>query len=121
MSNGLKDDLADMMTDPTIPANVTNRMLLAVLSEIYTTISRMEKEQKAIDEHIVQRLKDIEVKQESTDRRLKELEDNPSIVWLLRFRTRQTISALLVVFILLTFLIANMPDIVWAWLGLPAP
>ena len=47
-------------------------------------------------------------------------EKNPSLLWLLRFRTKKTVSVILVVFVLLSMLyIAEIREPVFELLGLP--
>lgn len=98
--------LLDLADDPeTIDPQVLPRVILAVVKESY-------KDLKCIQDQL-----------NNIDNRVKELEkirvENPSIIWLLRHRPRETVPVIVGIFTLVGLLYHSIPfDVLLRYIGL---
>jgi hypothetical protein len=105
--------LAEIIDSGEVPERVTNRLLLSAV------IQNSEKTDKAIA-----LLKEQNGRITALEQRQAELIDNPSLVYLLRQKPRQTIVTLIIVFAIMFALwtvFTPVRDLILVLVGIPIP
>jgi len=110
----LTGQLSSILRDSDTPQSVVNDMLASMIvtqaDDMDALIAASRRQEGKLDD-IIGRLKSFESTTKmmaDVPARLDNLEryihDNPSLVWLLRFRTRQTLAVIVLVFVLLSLM-----------------
>ena len=106
--------LEDALQHEEISQQMATRLILTTLVGQYTKMNEIE-----------DRLRRIESRQSMFENHLTSVEqhyqDNPSITWLLRYRTRQTIVMIIFIFIILSlWFVSDLRHFLFELAGLPA-
>ena len=110
MSNGYLDTIRELLTDDETPPNVSRRIIFGSLQEIYH-VMKLHDQQR---EELIEKVDGIGEQLDGLEQRVKGLEERqiqaPSILWLLKNDTRETIKTLaIIIFVLIIILALSEP------------
>ncbi len=93
--------------------------LLEKGDEISPKVARKLQLAISLDTHM--EVKKINGRLKKVEAVTKTAEDYPSLLWLLRFKTKKTVATIVVVFVVLSILyVSGLRESIFAWLGLPS-
>lgn len=123
MANGTDDAIKRVLEGEELPPRVTNQLILGIMLQSRADFTeyrreRMEHDAKLAEDktkeqqelltrfnEIYERLSRIDKKQdelvEQQEKIVAQIQENPSITWLLRYRTSKAVGIILVVFLVL--------------------
>lgn len=130
IDRNLTEELGAMLRDEKTPQSVVNDVLASIAltqsRDMDSLIAASQRQEKKLDD-IIGRLKIMDAKTSAMNdvpARLSKIEhyisDNPSLVWLMRYKTRQTITIIVLAFVLLSiFYVSGFRQPMLKFLGLP--
>ena len=133
MNNLTLDEIRQLVRNgDKIDQSVANRLTLSMMAEIANDVGEMKKSMFDMHENTNSRMKGIQNVGEKQYAEIKNvvsvlcsrldiIEFNPSITWLLRYKTKQTIGVVLALFVFFSLSITYTPGLLAALVGVFAP
>ena len=110
MTNGYLDTIRELLVNDDTPQRVSNKILFGALMEIYQKMNLDDQ----FREELIEKVESIGRQLDALERRVKGLEERqveaPSIVWMLKHDTRETLKTLaIIIFVLIIILALSEP------------
>ncbi len=102
MDKALLEAIQDTINDEKeLPPDVALRLVLAATVSANQQLDELIQKVDTVDGRLQARVDDLECRVEEVEETQKQ---NPSMLWLLRFKTKQTVTVILLTFVVLTVL-----------------
>lgn len=114
MSNGLLDEIDELLGGDELPERVSNRLIFAAQQELLREVREVK--------HELHSMKESNSRLEARVAALEQVnQESPSLLWLLKHQSRSTISTLILLLLLWNLAVLYMGPILYKLVGLSVP